>query len=111
MIATMASKAIPPRKPLEPSRPAALADLDEGDVPDEIDAGRFRAGQIESILRHIPIVTVANLASAGVLLWLAWDTSLRSTILAWALAIAILTLWVYGYWAITRRSRPQEHRN
>ncbi|MBL8907930.1 MAG: PAS domain-containing protein [Rhizobiales bacterium] len=84
-----------------------LVDLDEGDVPAELDAGRFRAGQVESVLRHIPIVTVANLASAAVLLWLGWDTGLRPTLQAWALAVAILTLWVYAYWVITRLNRPR----
>ncbi|MFO0991006.1 MAG: ATP-binding protein [Hyphomicrobiales bacterium] len=80
--------------------------MDEGDVPAEIDAGRFRAGQIESILRHIPSLTIANLLSAGVLLWLAWDSGQRATIQAWAVAIAILSLWVFGYWAIARQNRP-----
>lgn len=107
MIATVAPKPRLHSRPPEPSRPAALADLDEGDVPAEIDAGHFRAGQIGSILRHIPIVSVANLASAAVLLWLAWDTGLRPTIQAWAVAIAVLTLWVYAYWVITRRSAPK----
>ncbi|MBL8895281.1 MAG: PAS domain-containing protein [Rhizobiales bacterium] len=80
--------------------------MDAGDVPVEIDAGRFRAGQIESILRHIPSLTIANLASAGVLLWLGWDTGLRATIQAWAVALAVLTLWVFSYWAVTCRNRP-----
>jgi len=106
MIATVAPKPSLHSRAHEPSRPTALSDLDEGDVPAEIDAGRFRAGQIGSILRHIPLLTVANLASAGVLLWLARDSGLKTTVQAWAAALTILTLWVYGYWAITRRSRP-----
>src|SRR5689334_15057128 len=100
MIATVASESSLRDRPQEPPRPAALSDLDEGDVPAEIDAGRFRAGQIGSILRHIPSLTIANLVSAGVLLWLAWDSGQRATIQAWAVAIAILSLWVFGYWAI-----------
>ena len=56
-----------------------------------------RSNRSSAIFR---LLTIANLASAGVLLWLAWDTGLqhrRSR--PGPLAIAILTLWIYGYWA------------
>ena len=105
MIATTASKA-PLHESLPADRPAAiLSDLDEGDVPAEIDAGRFRASQIESILRHLPALAIANVASAAVLLWLSWDTGVKSTILVWAIALVTLSLWVCGYWVVTR-GRP-----
>ena len=106
MIATVAPEPSIHNRPPQPPRAAALSDLDDGGVPAEIDAGRFRASQIASILRHIPILTFANLASAGVLLWLAWNTGLKTTIQAWAAALVLLSLWVCGYWAITRRTRP-----
>jgi len=92
---------------LADARPAAvLSDLDNGNVPVTIDAGRFRAGQIESILRHIPVLSGANIASAAVLLWLSWDAPIQTIIAVWATALVVLSLWVCGYWAITRKHRP-----
>jgi signal transduction histidine kinase len=85
---------------------AALSDLDKGAIPRGIDAERFRAAQVESILRHVPALAAANLASALVLLWVAWDSPLRHPLLVWAVALIGISSWVCGYWLMTRHRRP-----
>ncbi len=72
---------------------------------DEADAARFRARQIQAVLRLSPVATVINVANASVVLAVLWRQAPHGFLLPWAATIVLFALLGFRGWWRGRRRR------
>ncbi|MBL8331757.1 MAG: GGDEF domain-containing protein [Rubrivivax sp.] len=76
-------------------------------VPDEALARRFRARQLQAVLRLSPMVMLANLLNVGLVAWGTWGSAPRAFLAFWALAIVALVARGLSSWWRSQRVEPR----
>ncbi len=75
---------------------------------DEAHAGRFRARQLQAVLRLTPLGLITNIVNVFLVVWATWGHGSAGFMLPWAaLVIALAVHGMYGWWR-SRRAPPRE---
>ncbi|MCW5644845.1 MAG: EAL domain-containing protein [Rhodoferax sp.] len=84
-----------------------LATLFRAYEADEVDAARFRARQIQAILRLTPLAMLINFLNVLVVAFALWSEPVnRSILLGWAVTVTALSVLGFRGW-LRARSRPE----
>src|SRR5262245_59920334 len=74
---------------------------------DEPTAARFRARQLQAVVRLTPLMMAANLLNVSIIVGLFWDHGPRLWLALWSLGIATVAVLALRAWSIARaRRRP-----
>jgi diguanylate cyclase (GGDEF)-like protein/PAS domain S-box-containing protein len=86
---------------------------------DDLNAAKFRARQLQAVLRLAPLTMLANAVNVMLIVWAFWPTAPRAFLLAWGSAVVFAVWrglkawhrWRHSASAWTRASRRALHRS
>src|SRR5262245_26198069 len=73
---------------------------------DESTAARFRARQLQAVVRLTPLMMAANLLNVSIIVGLFWEHGPRLWLVMWSLGIGATAMLAFRAWSIARR-RPR----
>jgi diguanylate cyclase (GGDEF)-like protein/PAS domain S-box-containing protein len=85
-----------------------MADWLEPYRTDESAARRFRARQIQAVLRLTPLAMLANLVNVALVVYGTWAGGQHAFLVVWALAVVALAARSLRAWAARRNAGPRE---
>ena len=88
------------------ARQAVQAFFRPYDAADERDAGRFRARQLQAVLRLTPVAMAINVMNAALILWALWPQGSQAFLAAWAAGIGGVAVLGLRGWLQGRRRPP-----